>query len=169
MKRTLYFTAILGLSTLCFSLQAEGQTAVKTPEKEARDLATFAGAEHNVDPTKMSAWMTESSQAAKDYVNELDKGGFGQSWTKGDQLFQHTITQQEWEKALKDNRNKLGKVNSRTLKRQIPAWDPKGLPKGVYMVVEYNTSFENAPNSGELLTLRRGTDDKWRVLTYQVN
>jgi uncharacterized cupin superfamily protein len=47
--------------------------------------------------------------------------------------------------------------------------NPHGLPRGAYMVVEYNTSFENAPASGELLTLRQGTDGKWRVLTYQVN
>ena len=169
MKRTLYFTAILGLGSLCFSLQAEEKTAVKSPEQEARDLAASAAAEHNVDPGKMGAWIIESSQVAKNYVVGLDNKQYAESWTKGDQLFQHTITQQEWEKALSDNRTKLGKVNSRTLKRQIPAWDPKGLPKGVYMVVEYNTSFENAPNSGELLTLRLGTDDKWRVLTYQVN
>jgi len=37
------------------------------------------------------------------------------------------------------------------------------------MVVEYNTVFQNASNSGELLTLRQGEDGKWRILTYQVN
>lgn len=168
MKKAIYFTAILGFGALFNSIQA-AETEVKTPEQEAQEIGAAAAAEHNVAPGVMSAWLIESGQAAKDYVEGIDKGQYGDSWSNADQLFQHTITKSNWEKALSDNRTKLGKLKSRSLKRQVPAWDPKGLPKGVYMVVEYNTSFENAPNSGETLTLRRGTDDKWRVLTYQVN
>jgi hypothetical protein len=118
---------------------------------------------------EMAAWMIEAGQVAKNYVEGLDKGEYSASWAKGDILFQRTITQKEWTTALNLARKRLGNVQSRTLKDQRPAWDPVGLPKGPYMVVEYNTSFDAAPGSGELLTLRRGSDGIWRVLTYQVN
>ncbi|MBA2369433.1 MAG: DUF4019 domain-containing protein [Candidatus Protochlamydia sp.] len=118
---------------------------------------------------EMAAWMIEAGQVAKNYVEGLDKGEYSASWNKGDVLFQRTISQQEWTTALNLARKRLGNVQSRTLKDQRPAWDPVGLPKGPYMVVEYNTSFDAAPGSGELLTLRRGGDGHWRVLTYQVN
>lgn len=165
MQKKNYVIAILGFTGLFFSLHAD-QTAIQTSQQHEQSANA---PEKNVSEGDLAAWMIETSQIAKEYVDGLDKGQYAQSWTKGDQLFQHTITQPEWEEALNDNRKKLGKVNSRTLKRQLPAWDPKGLPKGPYMVVEYNTDFENAHGSGELLTLRRGTDGKWRVLTYQVN
>ena len=121
------------------------------------------------EQAQMAAWLIESAKVANDYVNMLDQGQYVQSWTKGDQIFQHTINKEEWTKALNDNRKPLGKVKSRKLKDQRPAMNPQGLPRGAYMVVEYDTSFEQAPNSGELLTLRRGSDGVWRVLTYQVN
>lgn len=118
---------------------------------------------------QINAWKIESAQVGRDYVLGLDQGQYGPSWSKGDQLFQQTISQKEWTVALQMARQRLGKVLSRTLKDQRPAFDPKGLPRGPYMVIEYNTSFERAQNSGELLTLRLGPDGKWRVLTYQVN
>jgi hypothetical protein len=121
------------------------------------------------DKGQMPAWMLESARSAKEYVENLDKGNYPQSWTQGDQLFQHTISQQEWTQALNSSRKGLGRMNSRTIRLQRPAWNPKGLPPGPYMVIEYDTAFENSPQSLELLTLRRGTDGKWRVLTYQVN
>lgn len=116
-----------------------------------------------------SAWMIEAAKAAQDYVQLIDQGRYAESWTSGAKIFQGTITQKEWETALKMARKRLGDVKSRTVKDERPAWDPKGLPKGPYMVVEYNTSFTRAPQSGELLTLMREPNGSWKVLTYQVN
>lgn len=119
--------------------------------------------------SEMAAWLLQSAQVANDYVNGLDKEQYAQSWSKGDQVFQNMISKEEWTQALEMSRKPLGKLISRKIKDQRPATDPQGLPKGSYMVVEYDTSFEKAPSSGELLTLRRGNDGTWRVLTYQVN
>lgn len=149
------------------AIQSSTSATSDAKKEEAQESAGQTG--DSAEKDEMPEWMLESAQVAKDYVTSLDNGQYTQSWTKGDQLFQHTITQDEWTKALNSSRKGLGRVKSRTLKIQRPAWNPKGLPRGPYMVVEFETSFENAPESGELLTLRRGTDGKWRVLTYQVN
>jgi hypothetical protein len=119
--------------------------------------------------SEQAAWNIEAAHAAEAYVQLLDQGQYAASWTNGAKLFQKTIPQQEWVQALQAARGRLGAVKSRSLKDQKPAFDPKGLPKGAYMVVEYNTSFAHAANSGELLTLMRESDGKWKVLTYQVN
>lgn len=118
---------------------------------------------------QLSAAMIESANAAQEFVKLLDEGKYSQSWSQGSSIFQKTIGQAEWTQALNLARKPLGKVKARTVKKQLPAWDPEGLPKGAYMVVEYNTSFENAPNSGELLTLMQERNGTWKVLTYQVN
>lgn len=117
---------------------------------------------------QMPAWLIESNQAAKDYVEGLDKEQYSQSWSKGDELFQKIVAQDEWSKMLNISRKRLGKANARRGKLQQPTSNPPGLPQGAYMVIEYETSFENAPQSIERLTLRRGNDGKWRVLTYHV-
>lgn len=182
------FLLQLGLigSLLHFSLLAEtaptplpDQTHTISPTTESTPAQTDKTAASKTDKAAASkeantqdewaGWMIEAAQVAKDYVEGLDKGQYAASWTKGDSLFQRTITQKEWVTALNLARKRLGGVKSRTLKDERPAIDPKGLPKGPYMVVEYNTSFERAPDSGELLTMRRGSDGIWRVLTYQVN
>ena len=66
-------------------------------------------------------------------------------------------------------RQRLGNTKTRLLKDQRLAHDPKGLPEGAYMIIEYDTSFEHVPNSAELLTLMREPTGLWKVLTYQVD
>lgn len=123
----------------------------------------------NTTQSDWAAWMIEGSNAAKEYVLLLDQGRYAESWSKGAKIFQGTISQNEWKTALNMARSRLGRATARSLKDQKPAWNPRGLPPGPYMVVEFNTSFEKAPHSGELLTLMREKDGKWKVLTYQVN
>lgn len=148
------------------SSSSNSSTLTQTPADSAQKSKSSDAQE---EQSQMAGWMIESAQTAKDYLNDIDREMYMESWAKGDQLFQHTITKEEWARALTDSRKPLGKVNSRKLKDQRPAKDPNGLPRGAYMVIEYNTSFDKAPESNELLTLRRGTDGKWRVLTYQAN
>ena len=174
MKHVLFATTFLftfGFQSESWLLGDEGAATLQVPVNKTSKTnqdSTGKGKEKE-EQSQQAAWMLESAKSANDYVDALDREYYDQSWTKGDQIFQHTITKEEWTKALIKNRKPLGKVNSRKLKDQRPAMDPQGLPRGAYMVVEYDTSFENAPSSGELLTLRRGSDGAWRVLTYQVN
>jgi hypothetical protein len=182
MRQILYVATVLsfglGSGIANSSLEAQ-QTSVgyktnqdystSTTEPSANSQTGARSSEETKNQAEMAAWMIESAQVAKDYVEGLDRGQYSQSWSKGDQLFQHTISQNEWTQALDLTRKGLGRVISRTVKLQNDAWDPRGLPKGPYMVVEYDTSFQNAPHAVELLTLRRGSDGKWRVLTYNVN
>jgi hypothetical protein len=141
--------------------------AVSQATPSSATLSTSSA--QQTDASQVEAWKIEAAKVAKDYVNLLDQGKYAESWDTGSSIFQKTISKGEWVLALQLARQKLGKVQSRTLKDERPAWDPKGLPKGAYMVVEYNTSFAKAPNSGELLTLRLEPSGQWKILTYQVN
>ena len=135
----------------------ETDAGLKTNEPEKQDSVNLAAA------------AIEANRAAQDYVELLDKHQYAESWTRGAQLFRKTISQGEWVQALQAARGRLGAMKSRTLKDERIAWDPIKLPKGAYMVVEFDTSFERAPQSGELLTLMQEKDGSWKVLTYQVN
>jgi hypothetical protein len=146
------FLALFGVS-----LTAQHSHTAQAAVSESKDSADIA------------ASMIESLRAAQDFVGLIDRGLYGESWSRGSRLLQATVGQAQWVQALQFARARLGSVKARTLKDQKPAWDPKGLPNGAYMVVEFNVDFEKVANSGELLTLMREAGGTWKVLTYQVN
>jgi hypothetical protein len=110
-----------------------------------------------------------SSQAVTEqFLKLLDEGKYDQSWDQGSHIFQNTITKKEWNMAMKKKRIPLGSPETRTLVDIRTATSPKNLPVGEYMVFFYNTVFSKKPGAHELVTLVLEKDDKWHVLTYEV-
>jgi Protein of unknown function (DUF4019) len=179
MRKIIYVTILLGLGSPSFfetsKLQAIGAT--QTPSTYSNYTATNpyttnsskgATSTETKDQAEMAAWMLEGTQAAKDYIDKIDRGQYSETWPTADPLFQNTISQSDWANGLTLVRKPLGRVLSRTLKDQKIGFNPQGFPPGAYMGIEYDTSFENSPNRVELITLRRAPDGHWRVITYQV-
>lgn len=166
MKKWIILAALCALS---ISLWALLVVRHGVDQKEDQTLAAIESPLELQNSPELAAAKIESAKVAQDYVQLIDQGRYAESWQRGARLFQGTVSQKQWVAALTLARRRLGQVKSRTLKDQRPAWDPRGLPKGAYMVVEYNTSFTRAPQSGELLTLMQEPNGEWKVLTYHVN
>lgn len=107
-----------------------------------------------------------SVKAAEEWLKVVDQGHYGQSWSTGSLRLQLTMPKAQWEQLMHATRAPLGIVKSRKLAGQSIAKNPKGLPAGDYMVLLYETEFENGKAAEELLTLSFGYDQKWHVLTY---
>lgn len=166
---TFFRAALLSFGGIAALAQAE-ETLPKAVSYLLQETTPFSARslEQQYDANDIAAWMLEANLVAKEYVDGLDRGHYAQSWLKGDPLFQKTITQQQWVMALEQKRKPFGKARSRTLRDQRFAWDSPNLPKGSYMSVEFDTQFERGPALVEILTLRRGEEGKWRVLTYRI-
>lgn len=124
--------------------------------------------EHGPSDEKRKIWKEEAAQAAKNYVTDLDQGRYAETWEKGGILFQSTITKANWVKNLDLTRKPFGKVLSRALEAEHIISDPYDPTEGIFMVIEYQTAFENAPQGREHLILRLGPNDEWRVGSYEV-
>jgi len=112
-------------------------------------------------------WAHEStgSSAAKEWLNIIDAGNYAESWEKADSLFKSQLTQKKWDNALKGIRTPLGMVNSRTelSAKEYPSLP--GVPDGEYLVIQFQTEFQNKKSSTETLTLSKNSG-QWLPVGY---
>jgi hypothetical protein len=110
----------------------------------------------------------EALQASSRWLALLDEGQFASSWDHSAQLFKGAITKDQWEKTLTSVRTPLGRLVSRKIKSRQYATSLPGAPDGEYVVIQYQTSFQNKATASETVTPMRDPDGKWRVSGYFV-
>ena len=143
MKRALWIVALAGALLLTAAAILADEAAEKAAEKAAQ-------------------------QAAKVWLASLDAGDYAESWKQSSSLFQSKVTEKQWETAARGARAPCGKVLSRKVKsvefkRSLPY-----APDGEYVVIQYETSFENKKEAVETVTPMKDTDGAWRVSGYYV-
>lgn len=107
-------------------------------------------------------------EAARTWLGLVDDGGYAKSWETAAQYFKKAVTEEKWKQALSAVRRPLGKVVSRKLKSKQYATSLPGAPDGEYVVIQFETSFENKKASVETITPMLDKDGKWRVSGYYI-
>ncbi len=122
-------------------------------------MAGIAGAQA---PEKEKAAIT----AAEQWIGLVDAGKYAESWTEAAGYFKNAVTQEKWAQSLKAAREPLGKLISREVKSATYATSLPGAPNGEYVVIRFETSFENKKSAIETVTPMLEKDGKWRVSGY---
>jgi len=104
--------------------------------------------------------------AASLWLEKLDASEFEQTWELAASVFKSALTRDAWVKAAQSARKPLGAVKSRTDKSVTWSRSLPGVPDGQYVVIQYDTVFENKAGSVETLTVMVDTDDEWRMIGY---
>jgi hypothetical protein len=107
----------------------------------------------------------ESAQA---WLALVDAGSYSKGWEEGAEALKSAVSQADLEKSLRAARAPLGKVVSRKIKSQQYATSLPGAPDGEYVVIQYNTTFENKAAAVETVTPMLDKDAKWRVSGYYI-
>jgi len=107
-------------------------------------------------------------QAAQAWLAEIDGGAYQQSWDDAATLFQAAMTREKWEKGLAAVRAPLGGVVARKVRVVRYMKELPGAPAGDYVVIDYDTRFENRPIAVETVTPMREKDGRWRVSGYYI-
>jgi len=105
-------------------------------------------------------------EAAQAWLAMVDAGGYGKSWDEAAAYFKVALPKDQWERSLQAVRKPLGKVVSRVMKKSTYTKSLPGAPDGQYVVIQYNTSFENKKSAVETVTPMLDKDGKWRVSGY---
>jgi hypothetical protein len=106
--------------------------------------------------------------AAQAWLTLVDAGNYGRSWDDSAALFQEGIAKAQWQTALDMKRAPLGgmvtrKIRTATYTRTLP-----NVPEAEYVVIQFDTRFENLPQSTETVTPMREKDGSWKVAGYYI-
>ena len=112
---------------------------------------------------------TNAAVAAADaWLRLVDRGKYAESWETAALLFRAGMAQERWVQAAGAVRNPLGNVVLRKLKTKKAVTSLPGAPDGNYVVILYDTTFENKRNSVETVTSMLEKDGRWRVSGYYI-
>lgn len=106
--------------------------------------------------------------SAKAWLALTDSGKYAESWNGASSLFKTAISRPDWEKAIRATRAPLGALKSCTLKSATFARTLPGAPDGEYVVIQYETVFENKASAVETITPMLDKDGSWRVSGYYI-
>ena len=107
-----------------------------------------------------------AGQAARAWLATVDAGRYGDSWESAAELFKQTIPKLRWETTVQAAREPLGIVVGRKVRAMNYARVLPGAPEGEYVVIQFDTRFENRPLSVETVTPMREKDGSWKVSGY---
>jgi hypothetical protein len=107
-----------------------------------------------------------AGQAARAWLATVDAGRYGDSWENAAELFKQTIPKLRWETTVQAVREPLGVVVGRKVRAMNYARVLPGAPEGEYVVIQFDTRFENRPLSVETVTPMREKDGSWKVSGY---
>ncbi|WP_347564643.1 DUF4019 domain-containing protein [Alteromonas sp. 5E99-2] len=80
-------------------------------------------------------------------------------------FFQSQLSQSKWDTALKGVRTPLGKVNLRAELGVKEYAELSGAPVGEYLVIQFQTDFQNKKSATETLMLSKSSG-KWLPVGY---
>jgi hypothetical protein len=107
-------------------------------------------------------------QSAQVWLDLVDGGSYAKSWEDTAAVFKSAVSQADWEKTAQAVRAPLGRMVSRKIKSQQYATFLPGAPNGEYVVIQYDTTFENKANAVETVTPMLDKDGQWKVSGYYI-
>lgn len=105
-------------------------------------------------------------KAARAWLKLIDDANYSQSWSEASSLFRGAVPRDRWTQQVAAVRGPLGAVESRKLNSEKNLTSLPGAPDGLYVVIEYNTTFAHKKSAVETLALQTDTDGHWRVSGY---
>ncbi|MBN1932565.1 MAG: DUF4019 domain-containing protein [Desulfobacterales bacterium] len=106
--------------------------------------------------------------AAEKWLTLIDEGKSAESWEQAAKYFRSAVNKEQWEKTLAAVRNPLGKLITRKVKIKSYNTSLPGAPDGEYVVIQFESSFENKKSAIETVTPMLQKDGNWRVSGYYI-
>jgi len=110
-----------------------------------------------------------AAAAARDWLDLVDEGRYANGWDAAAPVFKRMMTRDEWDRAVRSVRAPLGRCLSRTLSSHKLVDSFPGGPSGPYVVLRFESHFENRAGAVETVTPAFDKDESWRVAGYYIS
>ena len=104
--------------------------------------------------------------AAQKWLALIDADNYADSWNEAAGYFRAAVNQEKWEQSLQAVRTPLGKIISRKVKSKVYQTSVPGAPDGEYVIIQFQTSFQNKKSAIETVTPMLDKDGQWRLSGY---
>ena len=106
-------------------------------------------------------------KVAQDWLRLVDAGQYASSWDAAAEYFRASVTQSQWETAMRQVRGHTGNVVARKVKSALFTRALPDAPAGEYVVIQYDTGFERG-FAVETVTPMHEKDGSWKVSGYYI-
>jgi hypothetical protein len=107
-------------------------------------------------------------KASQAWLDLVDSGKYDASWDEASLYFKNSIKKEEWISTIKTVRDPFGKLSKRTFKSKQSVQSMPGAPDGEYVIIQYDTSFENKKSAVETVVPMVDKDGKWKISGYYI-
>ncbi len=125
---------------------------------QAGEMPTFEG-DHAMAKT-------DAVKVSMDWLALVDDADYGGGWDAAASLLQDASPKDDFTQSVEGVRKPLGAVKSRTFAQAEYSKALPGAPDGEYVVIQYNTVFENKAQAVETITPMLDWDGTWKVSGY---
>ena len=105
-------------------------------------------------------------KSAKAWLVLVDSEKYEESWEEAAEFFKGAVPKEQWQQSMQSVRKPIGKNISRKLQSSLYLTSLPGGPDGEYVVIKFDSSFENKKNALETVTPMLDKDGKWRISGY---
>lgn len=107
--------------------------------------------------------------AAEQWMAMIDAGRYAESWEEAASIFRGRVQKQKWLQMTRLVREPLGKIISRKITSEKFEFRQIDGVRREFLVVRFETSFENMNYTVETITSLLDKDGRWRVSGYLIN
>jgi len=105
-------------------------------------------------------------KSAKAWLALVDSEKYEESWEEAAEFFKGAVPKEQWQQSMQSIRKPIGKNISRKLQSKLYLTSLPGAPDGEYVVIKFDSSFENKRHTLETVTPMLDKDGKWRISGY---
>jgi hypothetical protein len=112
--------------------------------------------------------VSAATNAAESWLKLVDEQHYAESWQGAASVFRTAISSEAWSQAVGGVRGPLGKLGTRRLASANYTTSVPGVPDGKYVIMVFETSFEQKAAALETVTPMQDSDGVWRVAGYYI-
>ena len=129
-------------------------------------LFIACGQERQQDTTNHAEQEQIAVKSAEKWLALVDQGKYAESWDEAAGIFKNAVSKDKWVETINGLRPAFGKVLQRDLKTKTYKTSVPGAPNGEYVIIQFQTKFENKESAIETVTPVKEQDGVWRVSGY---